>query len=73
MGGTTPAARNVIADSGGSGVLMELSGATGNTVLGNYIGTDITGNADLGNGGRGVNINGVPGNTIGGTAAGQAT
>jgi uncharacterized repeat protein (TIGR01451 family)/CSLREA domain-containing protein len=69
IGGTTAASRNVISASGGSGVLME-QGATGNTVQGNYIGTDITGGADLGNGGRGVNINGVSGNTVGGTAAG---
>jgi hypothetical protein len=45
------------------------SGATGNTVEGNYIGTDVTGSVDLGNSRIGVYITGAN-NTIGGTATG---
>jgi uncharacterized repeat protein (TIGR01451 family)/CSLREA domain-containing protein len=70
IGGGIPSTRNVISDSGGSGVLIELAGATNNFLFGNYIGTDITGTADLGNGSRGVNINGVPGNVVGGALDG---
>jgi hypothetical protein len=44
------------------------TGATGNTVIGNYVGTTASGNADLGNVVHGVFINGAPGNTIGGSA-----
>jgi hypothetical protein len=43
---------------------------TGNRVEGNFIGTDVTGNAALGNGTNGVTINNAPNNVIGGTTAG---
>ena len=43
VGGTTPAARNIISGSSGfSGVVVQ-DIATGNVVEGNYIGTDATG------------------------------
>jgi titin len=52
-------------------------GATGNFVQGNYIGSNITGDSDLGNGefepsgvGAGVFVNGGNENTIGGTVSG---
>jgi len=68
VGGIEAGARNII--SGGStGVLMS-SGfnlARFNTVQGNYIGTDITGMADLGNDGSGISINYSDQNLIGGT------
>jgi len=58
--------RNVISGNGGAGV--EITGASNNTVSGNYIGTDVTGTAALGNNWRGVRIeNGAKSNTIGGT------
>jgi hypothetical protein len=44
--------------------------ATGNLVQGNYIGTDSSGTAGLGNFDDGVVILNGPGNTIGGTTAG---
>ena len=70
IGGTTPGARNLISGNLG-GVGIEGNGATGNKVTGNYIGTDRNGTADLGNSSSGVLIEGAPGNTVGGTAAGM--
>ena len=68
IGGTAPGARNIISGNG-TGVNIGGASATGNTVLGNYIGTDITGIAAVGNG-DGVGIQGAAtGNTIGGTTA----
>ena len=66
VGGTTAAARNVIAGNGGSGI--EISGGS-NLVQGNYIGTTAAGTAALANGARGIQVGGNS-NTIGGTAAG---
>jgi len=49
------------------GVRISGSDATGNTVSGNYIGTDVNGTADLGNNSSGVRItNGAQNNAIGG-------
>ncbi len=71
IGGTTAGARNVISGSKNFyGVYIIHSGATGNLVQGNFIGTDVTGTADLGNAQTGVFVSGASGNTIGGTAAG---
>ena len=56
--------RNVISGNGSHGVLMSGSGASGNTVLGNFIGTDAAGAADLGNTGSGVSVSGAPDNFI---------
>jgi trimeric autotransporter adhesin len=68
VGGTTVAARNVI--SGNLiGVSIFLAGATGNQVMGNYVGTDKNGSSALGNN-LGVLINGGSNNTVGGTEAG---
>ncbi len=66
IGGTTAAQRNVI--SGNRFGLDIGFGASGTLVQGNYIGTDATGNSDLGNCGQGIYISGATGNTIGGTA-----
>jgi hypothetical protein len=70
IGGTAAGARNVISGNGGDGVQI-IGGllATGNEVLGNFIGTNATGNAALGNSGEGVEISQAEGNTIGGTTA----
>jgi Bacterial Ig-like domain (group 3)/Right handed beta helix region/Bacterial Ig-like domain len=81
VGGTTPAARNLISGNTGSGVQIGATSDTidtwANLVAGNYIGTDVTGMLPLGNGagsspaGDGVDLIGVNsiGNTIGGSAA----
>ncbi len=49
VGGTTPAACNIISGNNENGVSVSGSGATGNTVQGNLIGTDLTGTNGLGN------------------------
>ena len=70
IGGTTAAARNLISGNDGDGIRITV-GSLNNQVLGNYIGTDLTGTVDLGNSGYGVLINSAAiSNTIGGTAAG---
>ena len=48
IGGTTAAARNVISGNDVAGVLIQ--GGSNNVVEGNYIGTDVNGTADLGQG-----------------------
>ena len=52
IGGSTPAARNIIAANGSFGVLIS---ANGTLVQGNYIGLDINGNP-LGNFGDGIQV-----------------
>ena len=70
IGGTTAGERNVISGNSFEGVT--LTGiATGNSIQGNYIGTNSAGNAPLGNTNYGVLLTaGANGNTIGGAAAG---
>jgi hypothetical protein len=69
-GRTRAAARNVISGNGNQGVEINGFTATGNEVLGNYIGTDKNGTADLGNSVHGVSIFAAADNTVGGTASG---
>jgi parallel beta-helix repeat protein len=47
---------NVISENAQSGIDIQGSGATGNVVVANFIGTDTTGSASLPNGGSGVSI-----------------
>jgi titin len=77
IGGTSAAARNVVSGNWQNGVTVSDTGASGNVIQGNYIGTDATGlsalgnsnGAALGDGGIGVYLlAGAHGNTIGGTA-----
>jgi hypothetical protein len=66
IGGTTAAERNVISGNVGGGVNLASSLSTDvhdNTVRGNYIGTDVTGAARLGNGGGGVQVS-QPNNSV---------
>lgn len=70
IGGTTPAARNLISGNGGAGVWITDANSKNNVVLGNYIGSDAAGTAAVGNGGDGVLIaSTATNNTIGGTTA----
>jgi titin len=71
IGGTTADERNVISGNGGSGVLIKGSGTEANSVIGNFIGTDPSGTAAMGNL-FGVYIyDGAKSNIIGGTTAGE--
>ena len=72
IGGSVAGERNIISANGDSGVLIAGPGTNDNRVSGNYIGTDVTGAADLGNGVSGVAIeDGAQLNTVGGTSAGE--
>jgi len=66
VGGTVSGAANVISGNGGSGVYLFASGTSGNVVLGNKIGTDVNGTANLGNTNDGVRIGfSATANTVG--------
>lgn len=68
VGGAGASERNVISGNVWEGILLWES-ATGNTIQGNRIGTDLAGAAALGNGASGIAVRG-DGNTLGGTLAG---
>jgi len=69
VGGTTVAARNVI--SGNQEIGIYLYNNTSTTLIqGNYVGTDVAGSVDLGNGIDGIGSSDSPNNTIGGTVPG---
>lgn len=69
IGGTDPAARNVISEnSWGGGLIIHGSASTGNLVQGNFIGTDVTGAVGISNYPYGIWIyDDASDNTIGGT------
>jgi hypothetical protein len=72
IGGDTFEERNVISGNNADGVRIQGSDTTGNTVSGNYIGTDAFGTLDRGNTSNGVSIsNGAHNNTIGGHTDGE--
>ena len=72
IGGTAPQASNVISSNLAGGVRIDGSGATGNSVLGNKIGTNVSGSASLPNGGAGVAIAGAAsGNAVGSSGGGN--
>lgn len=71
IGGTGASARNLISGNGDHGVQIFGPSATGNVVLGNFIGTDVTGTLDVRNLDDGVIIGfEANGNTVGGAQAG---
>ncbi|MEO8434724.1 MAG: Calx-beta domain-containing protein [Pyrinomonadaceae bacterium] len=67
IGGTTTSARNTISSNGLSGILIQGANASGVTVQGNFIGTDVTGTAALGNALNGITTSLAPDNTVGGS------
>jgi titin len=69
VGGAVAGARNVISGNSAYGIGILQLADSGNSVLGNYIGTDVTGSKAVGNTLSGVQLQGCA-NTIGGTAAG---
>src|SRR5512140_1599788 len=69
IGGPTAAARNIVSSSTNSAQGILLNGPATTTVLGNFIGTDVTGTVGRPNQGNGILLqNGAA--TIGGAAAG---
>ena len=70
IGGTASGARNVISGNPHDGISLSVAGTTGNLVLGNFIGTNITGIAALPNLVGIAIYAGATGNTIGGAAPG---
>ncbi len=67
IGGTTPESRNVISGNGGYGV--RLNNGSNLVVSGNFIGTDVTGTAPVGNTNYGIFVE-ANGSRIGGSAPG---
>ena len=65
------AERNIISGNLRAGVFIQSEGSTGNTLAGNFIGTDATGTVALGNVGSGVALVNAAGNFVGGPSAGQ--
>ncbi len=70
VGGASPAERNIISGNTDGGIVLNGSGSTGNTIIGNYIGTNISGTDSLPND-LGIVMNNAPQNTIGGTVSGK--
>jgi len=73
IGGTSPAARNVISGNTGEGVFLFGGGFGGsifNKVQGNHIGVDVFGGAPVGNGSLGVRVEDSSDNLIGGAVPG---
>ena len=54
IGGTSPAASNVISGNSNAGITLGGTGTTGELIEGNVIGADVTGTAPLGNVGAGI-------------------
>ena len=77
IGGSSPGAGNLISGNDynaiewttGRGVMLYQ--ADGNSVIGNYIGTDHTGTVSIGNEREGVGISNCINNTVGGSGAGE--
>ncbi|MFC1713055.1 cohesin domain-containing protein [Candidatus Poribacteria bacterium] len=72
VGGKTEGERNIVSGNVMDGIFFWGAGTSSNVVSGNYIGTDAAGNAALGNGKNGVEMNGdAESNIVGGTTTGE--
>ncbi len=70
IGGTTSLDRNVISGNDDTGVIVY--GSNDNIIIGNYIGTDVSGLSPIGNSADGINLaNGSTGNEIGQPGSGN--
>ncbi|MBT8140306.1 MAG: DUF4347 domain-containing protein, partial [Gammaproteobacteria bacterium] len=65
IGGDSAADRNIISGNDSDGIELT-SSASNNIIIGNYIGTNVSGTAAIANAGKGININGSGNNIIGG-------
>ncbi|MCY2951361.1 MAG: right-handed parallel beta-helix repeat-containing protein [Planctomycetota bacterium] len=77
IGGTDPAARNVVSGNTEQGIMLSGEGVKNNLIQGNFVGTDTSGGNKLGNVLSGIIIvpvdgasDGASNNTIGGTTPG---
>ncbi len=70
IGGTIPGFGNVIGGAQGGSPGIDLEGADGTVVRGNFIGTDLEGTRNLANSGSGVRLLNTSGATLGGSAPG---
>ncbi len=68
IGGSAPGERNVVSGHAFPAIFIKNPSATGNKIIGNYLGTDSTGTIRIGNS-KGITIDGAVGNTIGGKVA----
>ncbi|MFC1511417.1 right-handed parallel beta-helix repeat-containing protein, partial [Candidatus Margulisiibacteriota bacterium] len=72
VGGTTDIERNIISGNNGTGVIISGYGVNENVVIGNYIGTDSTGNIAVPNTLDGLKLSeSAQGNFVGGANAGE--
>ena len=72
IGGTGPTDRNIVSGNNYSGIVLWLNSGSNNKVIGNLVGTDITGTRDIGNYWRGIDIsNGSSNNVIGGASVAE--
>ena len=73
VGGTGTGQGNIISSNSGSGIVIDGNGVvttSGNDIVGNYIGVDVTGILEFGNLSHGITVFGsATGNTIGGSSS----
>jgi len=70
IGGTNATQRNVISGNNQNGILVQGTNSTGNIILGNYLGLNVSGSNTVANGANGVFINGARSNRVGGLESG---
>jgi titin len=71
VGGMGEPLRNLISGNTLNGIYLATTGARSNRIVGNFIGTDLTGTRALGNGNAGIWLEGAPDAIIGGASAGE--
>ncbi len=71
IGGSQVGEGNVISGNEVNGITIAFAGSRGNVVHGNFVGTDVTGNIELGNAIYGLVVQDAPENTIGGVDLGE--